>query len=62
MKQQKSGDTFGIDHENQFKCSDPAHKSFEKVLQTGQPNVAPGGRNHNVNVFRHSDFKSGIAS
>jgi len=62
MKMLKRGDTFEIDHENQFKCSDTAHKSFQKVLQTGQPNVAPGKINHNVNVFRHSDFKSGIAS
>jgi len=36
MKKLKSGDTFEINHRNQFKCSDTAHRSFQKILQMGR--------------------------
>jgi len=42
MKMLKRGDTFEIDHENQFKCSDTAHKSFQKYYKRDSRMLHPG--------------------
>jgi len=42
MKKLKSGDTFEMNHENQFKCSDTVHKYFQKYCKRDSRMLHPG--------------------